>query len=128
MAKEKRPGVAPKGVPNKATRDLKEAIAYVVNSTSDRVLGWLERVAEGEKEPVLGDDGQPELDFEGNPKTEWLRRPEPGTAVKLWTEMAEFIKPKLARTEHTGEDGKAIPVKAVIEFVKCNPTRNSRKA
>lgn len=128
MAKGKKTGGRTKGVPNKATRDLKEAIAYVVNSTSDRVLGWLERVAEGEKEPVLGDDGQPELDFEGNPKTEWLRRPEPGTAVKLWTEMAEFIKPKLARTEHTGEDGKAIPVKAVIEFVNADPHAIPRKA
>lgn len=117
MAKGRKTGGRIKGTPNKATSDLKEAIAHVVNSTSDRVLGWLERVAEGEKEPVLNDDGQPELDFEGKPKIEWLRRPEPGTALKLWAEMAEFIKPKLARMEHTDPDGKPLPV-VQVTFVK----------
>lgn len=123
MAKGKKYGGRTKGTPNKVTGALKEAIAHVVDSTKGDCLGWLRAVAEGEKEsePVLDEEGKPVLE-NGEPKLEWswLRRPEPGTALKLWAELAEFLQPKLARIEHTGEDGNAIPVKATIEFVSAN--------
>lgn len=122
MAKGKKTGGRVKGTPNKVTAELRAAIAHVVGSTQEDCLGWLKAVAEGEKEsePILDDDGNPVLDENGQPKVEWswLRRPEPGTALKLWTDLAEFLQPKLARMEHTGKDGeKEIPVKMTVEFV-----------
>src|SRR5690242_2994874 len=105
MAKGRKTGGRTKGTPNKVTGTLKEAIAYVVDSTRGDCLKWLQAVAEGEKEsePILDDEGNPVLDENGEPKLEWswLRRPEPGTALKLWGDLAEFLQPKLARMEHT---------------------------
>jgi hypothetical protein len=115
----------PKGSPNKTTGTLKEAIAHVVDSTRDDCLGWLRAVAAGEKEgePVLDDNGNPVLDDRGEPKMDcsWLRRPEPATALKLWGDLSEFLQPKLARTEHVGDNGGAIQVKGTIEFVSPIP-------
>jgi len=116
-----------KGVPNKSTKTLKEAIAYVLEHSQDECLEWLQRVADGEREfePELDDDGNPVLDENKEPKGtwEWLRRPEPATAFKLWQDLAEFATPKLARTEHTGEGGGAVQVKGTIEFVSVpSPT------
>jgi len=110
-----------KGSPNKSTKTLKEAIAYVLDHSQDQCLDWLQSVAEGEKEfeAELDDDGNPVLDAEGNPKGtwEWLRRPEPAAAFKLWQDLAEFAAPKLARTELTGEGGGAVKVEGKVEFV-----------
>lgn len=122
MAKgRKTGGGSRKGRPNKATATLKEAITHIVDSTRDDCLKWLQAVAEGEREsdPILDDEGNPVLDENGDPKLEWswLRRPEPGTALKLWTDLAEFLQPKLARTEHTDAQGNALPV-VQVTFVK----------
>jgi hypothetical protein len=35
----------------------------------------------------------------------WIRRPDPGLALKLAMDMAEYHIPKLARTEINGEIG-----------------------
>jgi hypothetical protein len=121
MAKGKKTGGRVKGTPNKATATLKEAITHVVDSTRGECLKWLQAVAEGqqESEPILDDEGEPVLDETGKPKLEWswLRRPEPATALKLWAELAEFLQPKLARTEHTDSEGKPLPV-VQVTFVK----------
>lgn len=88
---------------NKVTSTLKEAIAYVVDSTRDDCLGWLRAVAQGEKEfePELDEAGLPMRDADGEILGEWnwLRRPDPATALKLWGDLSEFLQPKLARTE-----------------------------
>lgn len=121
MAAGKKTGGRAKGTPNKVTGTLKEAIAHVVDSTSDDCLGWLRAVAEGEKEaePILDAEGNPELDNKGEPKVEWnwLRRPDPATALKLWGDLSEFLQPKLARTELTGPQGESLAI--AVEFVSA---------
>lgn len=67
----------PKGIPNKTTRDVREAIAKLAESTVDQVEVWLKAVAT--------DD--------------------PGKALDLWLKLVEYHIPKLARTEMTGKDG-----------------------
>jgi hypothetical protein len=117
-----RPGAGrPKGSPNKATKDVREAIAKVLEGNVENFSRWLASVAEGEREsePVLDDDGLQALDANGELKVEWswLRRPDPGTALKLAMDMAEFHIPKLARTELTGKGGEALAI--AVEFVNA---------
>lgn len=115
-----------KGVPNKATKDVREAIAKLLGSNTENFSVWLAGVAEGEKEfePELDDSGNPVIGDDGEPKGtwEWLRRPNPEGALKLALDMAEFHIPKLARTEHVGGDGGPVQVKATIEFVNAPST------
>jgi hypothetical protein len=115
-------GGSRKGKPNRATADVRAAIAQVLERNAANFSKWLERVAEGEKEfePEKDEDGRPVLDPKtGEPKGEWnwLRRPEPGTALKLAMDMAEYHIPKLARMEHTDGEGKPLPV-VQVTFVK----------
>lgn len=114
-----------KGSVNKTTATLKEAISHVLDTTQGDCLGWLRAVADGQKEfePELDDNGTPVLGDDGEPKGEWnwLRRPDPGMALKLWSDLAEYMQPKLARTEHVGEGGGAIKVQGSIEFISPVP-------
>lgn len=110
---------------NKATKLMKDAFAQVYAQQQENFNKWITEVAEGikEAEPILDADGNPELDKKGNPKVEWvwLIRPDPHGAAKLAFEAAEFVRPKLARTELTGKDGNDIQVKGTIEFVSPIP-------
>jgi hypothetical protein len=74
-----------KGVPNKATREAREAIAMFVESNTDKLQGWLDKIAEES----------------------------PLAAFDRFMSVVEYHIPKLARTEHTGADGKG-PVELVI--------------
>jgi hypothetical protein len=40
------PNGRPKGVPNKATKDIKQHYADLIAGNLDRIQGWLDRVAE----------------------------------------------------------------------------------
>ena len=122
MAKGKKTGGGNrKGKPNRATADVRKAIATVLETNAANFSKWLERVAEGEKEfePEKDEEGEPVMDENGDPKGEWswLRRPEPGTALKLAMDMAEYHIPKLARMEHTDGEGKPLPI-VQVTFVK----------
>ncbi len=66
-----------KGVPNKATSQAREAIALFVDNNANRLQEWLDRVAEDN----------------------------PERAFQLFQSVIEYHVPKLARNEHTGEDG-----------------------
>ena len=68
----------PKGVPNKATANAREAIARFVDGNAERLQGWLDEIA--------ATDG---------PKAAW----------QCFMDTLEFHVPKLARTEVTGKDG-----------------------
>lgn len=68
----------PAGVPNKATRDIKEAYRMLIEKNLDNLTGWLETIA-----------------FK-----------DPEKAIKILSELSEYVIPKLARQELTGKDGK----------------------
>lgn len=94
MSKQQRksnnPNGRPRGVPNRATANAREAIARFVDGNSHKLAEWLETI---EKE-------QGAL-----------------AAFKCFTEVVEYHVPKLARTEHSGPDGKEIPLSLKIEHV-----------
>lgn len=60
-----------KGVPNKATADVRATIALVAEANAPKITGWLARVA----------------------------RRDPGRAMELYLRMLEYHIPKLTRTE-----------------------------
>lgn len=69
-----------KGAINKVTREVREVVARVAESTAPEIEQWLRVVA--------NDD--------------------PGRALDLWLKMIEYHIPKLARTEMTGQGGGAV--------------------
>lgn len=73
-----------KGVPNKATADVRAAIALLAESNVEKVQGWLDRVA----------------------------RTDPDKALDLYFKMIEYHIPKLARSELSGPGGGPIVVAA----------------
>jgi hypothetical protein len=74
-----------KGVPNKVTREVREAVQKALDAQGDKLSGWFDAVA--------ADD--------------------PGRALQLYGQLAEYVSPKLARKEITGEDGEPIRVVTV---------------
>ena len=80
----------PKGSPNKATAQAREAIAAFVDGNAHRLTEWLDAVA----------NGDPESDT----------KPNPAKAFELFQSVVEYHIPKLARTELTGENGGAIKI------------------
>ena len=73
----------PKGVPNKSTALAREAIARFVDGNSHKLQEWLDEIAINEK---LG----------------------PKVAFDCFMQVAEYHVPKLARTEHTGDETKPV--------------------
>jgi hypothetical protein len=69
----------PKGMPNKATSKVREAIAELLDRNAGNMDRWLNEVAE--KDPYK--------------------------ALDLMQKLSEYHIPKLARTEVTGKDGEA---------------------
>jgi hypothetical protein len=116
-SKRKKVAGRQKGTPNKVTTDVRAAIARVLETNAANFSVWLAGVAEGLSEPRLNDEGEPLLDDQGHPIVDWLRRPEPGTALKLAMDMAEFHIPKLARTELVGNNKQ--PIAIAVEFVSA---------
>ena len=79
MAKGKKTGGGSrKGVPNKATQDVRAAIALIAQRNIQRVEEWLNSIED------------------------------PAKRVGLFLDMCEYHIPKLARTELTGADGTAL--------------------
>jgi hypothetical protein len=76
-------GGSRKGIPNKSTAQAREAIALFVDGNADRLQGWLDQIAE--------DKG-------------------PQAAFDCFTSLLEYHVPKLARHEHTGQNGDKIKV------------------
>ncbi len=69
----------PKGMPNKATSKVREAIAELLERNASNMDRWLNEVAD--KDPYK--------------------------ALDLMQKLSEYHIPKLARTEVTGKDGEA---------------------
>lgn len=70
-------GGRPPGSPNKATAEVRAAIAQMMQLAAPKMAGWLEQVA----------------------------AVDPAKAFDLALKAAEYHIPKLARTEHVGEGG-----------------------
>ena len=92
-----------KGVQNKVTRTLKEAIAHALAENQDLLVDWLNRAGR-----TSGTSG--------------------GFA---FTSLAEFVRPKMSRTEHSGKDGD--PLQFVVMTsdeatkLKLNELENDQK-
>lgn len=97
------------GVPNKATRDARLAIAAFVDNNADRMQEWLDKVASGV--PRVDADGNQRYDDEGEPM--WLVPPNPERAFAMLRDVVEYHVPKLARSEMTGANGGPISVAAI---------------
>ncbi len=60
-----------KGSENKATKDIKEAYKMLIESNLDNMTAWIERIAQTD----------------------------PDKAIKILSELSEYVVPKLSRTE-----------------------------
>jgi hypothetical protein len=79
----------PKGSPNKATRNAREAIARLVDDNAGRMQEWLDQIAEN--------DG-------------------PMAAWRCMADVIEYHIPKLARTEHAGDPNNPIQTNVTVTF------------
>jgi len=80
-----------KGTENKATKDIKEAYRQLIEKNLDNMTKWLETIA----------------------------YKDPAKAINIISELSEYVIPKLARSEHVGEDGGDIKISfKPIDFVK----------
>ena len=84
------PAGRPKGTPNKATAEARQAFKNLVTKNLPQMQKWLDEVA-------LED---------------------PGKAIDLVLKMSEFVLPKLARQELTGLDGEKLFKDIEFQFGK----------
>ena len=92
----KNTGGRPKASPNRATADVRAAIAVFAEGNAHKLQDWLDRVAEGS---------------DGN-------RPDPAKAADLYLRAIEYHIPKLARTEVTGQDGGPVEISGITINLK----------
>ncbi len=102
-------GGRPPGIPNKATRAAREAIAAFVDDNAHRMQDWLNAVANGV--PRCDGDGNQRYDDDGEPL--WLVPPNPEKAYNMLRDVVEYHVPKLARSEMTGAGGGPIGIAAL---------------
>lgn len=88
------PNGRPKGQPNKATTNAREAIALFVEGNVDRLNGWLDQIAEES----------------------------PKDAFDAFMKVVEYNIPKLNRTDvqHLDKDGNKADPSIKVEFVNAN--------
>jgi hypothetical protein len=91
----------PKGAKNKLTREIKIGFlaAFSKIETSGKFEEWLYLAAEGGIVQRLNPDGT---------YTACIIDPDPLGAVKAVISMADFVFPRINRTEVTGKDGAAL--------------------
>ena len=85
----------PKGVPNKSTAIVREAIANLLERNAENMDKWLTSVADGDEVKGI--------------------KPQPDKALDIMQKLAEYHIPKLARTEVVGENG---PIELKISWQK----------
>ena len=85
------------GAVNKATSQAREAIARFVDGNAPSMQKWLEQVADG----VKNDDDK------------YIVLPNPEKAFGMLQSVMEYHLPKLARTEHSGDEEQ--PMKVIHE-------------
>jgi hypothetical protein len=89
---EKRPNQGrPPGMANKATQNAREAIAKLVEGNVHRLQGWLDAIAQDEKQGPL-------------------------VAYRCFMDVVEYHIPKLARTELIGDPENPIKTSLEVTF------------
>lgn len=86
----------PKGATNHTTRIAREAIARLVEDSTPQMQAWLDQIAEQE-----------------GPLKAW----------QCLTDVLEYHIPKLARHEHTGENGGAVKMELSAPWLESVATR-----
>lgn len=81
------------GSVNKATKAFRETVTELLEGNSANVHEWLHTVAYGDGDQV---------------------KPDPKGALTLLAQLAEYATPKLARTEHVGNEGGPIEVRTQL--------------
>lgn len=81
------------GTPNRATADVREAIARLLQSNVEEYQTWLSQVAQGIPAHEV--------------------KPDPAKALDIVSRLAEYHIPKLSRSEVSGTPG-GEPVRLVI--------------
>jgi len=71
------PNGKPKGIPNKCTTEFRQAVTNLLTYAAPEMIGWLKSVASTN----------------------------PDKALNHVSKLAEYANPKLARTEHIGDNG-----------------------
>ena len=86
----------PKGALNKATKTFRDTVNSLLENNSTNVEKWLKEVAEGDETRDV--------------------KPDPKGALDLLAKLAEYAAPKLARTEHVGNEDTPVVTKMVFEW------------
>jgi len=92
MPKGEKFGGRVKGTPNKATQDVRAAIAMFAEANVSKLQEWLQATADGDPENGV--------------------KPDPAKAADLYLKAIEYHIPKQARIEHTGEGGGPVQIVA----------------
>lgn len=85
----------PAGIPNKTTRDVREAIKRIAEENAENFAEWLKTVAMGDGDKV---------------------KPDPAKAADLYLKAIEYHIPKLARTEVAGDQNQ--PMQMVVTWAQ----------
>ena len=91
----------PKGVPNKATQEAREAIKALLDNNLPFIQSWLVSTAEGIFDDQSG---------------KFIVNPNPAKACEIVQNLMEFSVPKLARTEVVGDE--KAPQRLVVSWKK----------
>jgi hypothetical protein len=91
----------PKGTPNKATKEAREAVKALLDANLPYLQTWLQNTADGIMDDETG---------------KYIVLPNPGKACDIVQNMVEYAVPKLARTEVVGDE--KAPQRMVISWKK----------
>lgn len=94
MSESKKVG-RPKGAVAKSTREVREAIAEFVGGNTQHFDKWLMQTAYGIAK--VNEKGETVRDTDGS--VAWVNRPDPYSALKAASDLAEYFIPKLSRQE-----------------------------
>lgn len=80
------PNGRPKGSVDQSTLLARQAIANLVDQSSEKLLAWMDDIA----------------------------KESPKDAMRAFIDICEYHIPKLARSEHTGKDGSDLPTPIIV--------------
>jgi hypothetical protein len=101
MAKGRKTGGRQKGTPNKVTAEMREAFRQLIEGEVDELRAALHEVRFG----IEIEKQVPSPDGKGTVTVVGRLNADPKGYLDTIGKLAEFCIPKLARSEHVGEDG-----------------------